>query len=260
VKAYQRAIEREGNQNARWVLERILENARIAKKIRAPLCDDSGIPHAIVEIGEKVGLPKGWLSALHEGVVEGLRVMPGRPMAVRGNGIERVEQSRGLFQDPGKLALAPVMVKPTSGVNVKITILLLGGGPEIRAKTFRVFHKRSMEKVISEVSGWVSAEAKNLGCTPCVPAIGIGRTHVEASALMLEAMKEGNLSRQNLMEKKVTSFVNETNVGPLGLGGKHTALGTFMKIGPLRASGVRIASVRLCCCFEPRRGTVSLGG
>ena len=257
-KAYQRAIERERNRNARWVLERILENARIAKKIKAPLCDDSGIPHAIVEIGRDARLPRGWLSAVEDGVVQGLRTMPGRPMAVKGNDLERVEQSRGLFQDPGKLALAPVTVKSVSGVRLKITVLLLGGGPEIRAKTYRVFHERSMARVVEEAARWITTEVKNLGCTPSVPAIGIGRTHMEASALMLEAMKEGNLNRQSPLEIKVTELINATRVGPLGLGGDTTALGSFIKVGPLRASGVRIVSARPCCCFEPRRATVIL--
>jgi len=184
--------------------------------------------------------------------------MPGRPMAVRGNEVDRVEQSRGLFQDPGKLALAPVTVKSVSGARLKITVLLLGGGPEIRAKTYRVFHVRSMDRVVEEAARWLTTEVKSLGCTPSVPAIGIGRTHMEASALMLEAMKEGNLNRQSPLEIKVTELINATRVGPLGLGGDTTALGSFIKVGPLRASGVRIVSARPCCCFEPRRATVIL--
>jgi len=258
MKAYEKAIERERNDNARWVLEKVLENARIARKTIAPLCDDTGIPHAIVEIGEAVRLPGGWLSAIHEGVLQGLRIMPGRPMAVKGNVVERIEQSKGLHSDPGKLALAPVTAIPKRGAKVRITILLLGGGPEIRAKTYRVFHKRSMDSVIKEAASWVTSEVKSLGCTPCIPAIGIGRTHMEASALMLQAMKEGSLSRQSPWEKKVTARINETGAGPLGMGGSTTALGTFIKVGDLRASGVRIVSVRPGCCFEPRKATVVL--
>jgi fumarate hydratase subunit alpha len=151
-----------------------------------------------------------------------------------------------------------VIAKPAKGDKLKITVLLLGGGPEIRAKTYRIFHQRSIDVVLEEVASWATGEAKNLGCTPCVPAIGIGRTHVEASALMLEAMKEGSLNRQDRFEKRVTDLINATGVGPLGLGGNTTALGTFMKIGPLRASGVRIASMRPGCCFEPRRAAVAL--
>jgi fumarate hydratase subunit alpha len=257
--AYRRAIETEKNENARWVLERILENATIAREKRYPLCDDTGIPHLFLEIGDKTMLPAGWLSAVHLGVKRGLKAMPGRPMAVRGTVVERVEQSRGLFSDPGKVLPAPVIVKPTRGKRLKITVLLLGGGPEIRAKTHRIFHKRNMDGLLKEAADWAGAEMNRLGCTPCTLAVGIGRSHAESSALMLEAMKEGRLDRQNPWEKKLTAWLNETKVGPLGLGGGTTALGAFLKVGPLRASGVRIVTVRPCCCVEPRRATVALG-
>jgi len=259
VDAYRKAIRREKDGNTRWVLEKILENARIAEKNAFPLCDDTGIPHVFVEIGKDASLPRNWLSAIQNGIVQGLRTMPGRPMAVKGNPIERVEQSKGLFTDPGKLSPAPILVKSINGPKLKITVLLLGGGPEIRAKTYRVFHKRSIDVVLGEAGNWAASEMKSLGCTPAVLAIGIGRSHMEASSLMLEAMKEGNLNRQNRWERKVSDLVNSTDVGPLGLGGKTTALGTFIKFGPLRASGVRIVSMRPCCCFEPRRATVVLG-
>jgi fumarate hydratase subunit alpha len=258
LRAYRNAIAAERNESARWVLERILENALIAQRNSAPLCDDTGIPHVFVDVGSDVWLPQDWLGAINDGIIHGLRIMPGRPMAVKGNPIERIEQSRGLYTDPGRLSLAPVIAKPAKGKKLKITVLLLGGGPEIRAKTYRVFHQRSIDVVLEEVASWATGEVKNLGCTPCVPAIGIGRTHVEASGLMLEAMKDGSLSRQNPLEKRVTDLINATGVGPLGLGGNTTALGTFMKIGPLRASGVRIVSMRPSCCFEPRRATVIL--
>ncbi len=257
--AYRKAILKEKDRNARWVLERIVEDAKIAEKRAFPLCDDTGVPHIFVEIGEEMILPKGWVSAIGKGVAKGLRIMPGRPMAVKGNPIERVEQSKGLFKDPAKLSSAPVIVKSIPGNKLRITVLLLGGGPEIRAKTYRVFHKRNIEVVLKEAADWASSEMKNLGCTPCVLAVGIGRSHMEASALMLEAMKEGDLTRQSDWEKKVTDWVNSAGVGPLGLGGKTTVLGAFIKIGPLRASGVRIVSMRPCCCFEPRRATVVLG-
>ena len=81
---------------------------------------------------------------------------------------------------------------------------------------------------------------------------------MEASALMLEAMKEGDLLQQSVWEKKVTEWINAQQVGPLGLGGSTTALGSFIKIGPARASGVRIVSIRPCCCVEPRKATTVL--
>jgi fumarate hydratase subunit alpha len=225
LRAYRNAIGEERNESARWVLERILENAVIAQKNSAPLCDDTGIPHVFVDVGSNTRLPQDWLGAINDGIIRGLRIMPGRPMAVKGNPLERIEQSRGLYNDPGKLSLAPVIAKPAKGDKLKITVLLLGGGPEIRAKTYRIFHQRSIDVVLEEVASWATGEAKNLGCTPCVPAIGIGRTHVEASALMLEAMKEGSLNRQDRFEKRVTNQCNGSRAS--WIGGKHHGSGNI---------------------------------
>ena len=256
IEAYKSAIEKETNRNARWVLERLVENAEIAEKNGFPLCDDTGIPHLYVEIGNDLKLPEGWLSAIHEGVAQGLRTMPGRPMAVKGDDIERVEQSQGLSDDPADVLPVPVITKPVAGNRLGVTVLLLGGGPEIRAKTYRVFHKRSIKTVLDEAASWMLTEVKSLGCTPSILAIGVGRSHTEASMRMLEAMKTGDLRKQSAWERKITDRVNEEKAGALGLGGDYSVLGTFLNIGPLRASGVRIVSVRPCCCVEPRRATV----
>ena len=258
LETYRAAIKKETDPNARWALEKLLENATIAEKKRCPLCDDTGIPHVIIEIGNRAKLQENWLQAVQEGIAAGLKEMPGRPMAVKGNEKERIEQSKGLYTDPAEVILAPITVIPISGDGIAITVLLLGGGPEIRAKTYRVFHERSIDNVLKTASDWMIKDIKKLGCTPCIPAIGIGRTHMEASALMLEAMKEGDLLQQSIREKKVTEWINAKKVGPLGLGGSTTALGAFIKIGPARASGVRIVSIRPCCCVEPRKATVVL--
>ena len=75
---------------------------------------------------------------------------------------------------------------------------------------------------------------------------------------MLQALVDGTYDNQNDMEKEITDRINENGVGPLGLGGKTTVLATFMKVGPQRASGVRIVCMRPCCCFEPRIASVEL--
>ena len=257
IAAFTAAIEKESNPNARWALERLLENSKVAEQNRNPLCDDTGIPHLFAEIGEEVVLPANWLGLVHAGVAAGLRAMPGRPMAVKGDDIERVEQSQGLFSDPGEILPVPVICKPVPGNKLKVTLLLQGGGPEIRAKTYRVFHKRSIERVVDEAAKWMADEVKSLGCTPTVIAVGIGRSHAEASIRMLEAMAAGDLRGQSAYEERITATVNAEKAGALGLGGDVSALGTFLKIGPLRASGIRVVCARPCCCVEPRRAAVS---
>ena len=74
----------------------------------------------------------------------------------------------------------------------------------------------------------------------------------------MEAMAKGDFGIQSDFEQRITEKVNKSQTGPLGLGGKHSVLATFAKIGPQRASGVRIVALRPCCCFEPRRASVEL--
>jgi fumarate hydratase subunit alpha len=256
LKAYQKALETENNPRASWILELLLKNAELAKKNKTPLCDDTGIPHVLVEIGTEASLPANFMEDIREGIKRGLRELPGRPMAVRGNAVERIEQRKGLYKDPGMVTPPPfIFDELDQDYNQDITrihLLMLGGGPEIRARTYRVFHQRNHQNILDEVSNYLKKELPQLGCTPSIPAVGIGRTHLEATTLMLRAMAYGNLDNQTYLENKLTQTLNSFTVGALNMGGTVTALGSLIKIGPQRASGVRILSVRPCCCMEPR--------
>ena len=109
-----------------------------------------------------------------------------------------------------------------------------------------------MDTVIDQIVNWAKESTAQLGCTPSTLAVGIGRSHYEATSLMLKALVDGSYDEQSELEQEITHRVNASHVGALGLGGDTTVLATFMKVGPQRASGVRIVCVRPCCCFEPR--------
>ncbi len=256
--AYERAVARETNAQSRWVLEQILENAGLAQAGRTVLCDDSGVPHLYVEVGEMMVLDGVALDAIRRGVAEGLRAMPGRPMAVKGEPPARLEQSQGLYEDPGMLVPGPMILDRVHDEQLRITVLMQGGGPELRGRTGIIYQRRSAETFFMKVIEWATEEIVKLGCTPCTAAVGVGRSHVEAGMNVIRAMARGNLDRQDTWERRITEALNATSTGALGLGGDISALGTFICIGPLRASGFRSVSVRLGCCFEPRRATLHL--
>ena len=266
--ALKKAISIEDNENALWTLNQILKNYKVANKVKFPLCDDTGIPHVIIEIGENREITGNLIAQINEGIKEGLNNLPARPMAVKGNDIERIEQSKGLYDNPGQMKAASFLIdsfsddstykRDISPDTLNIHFVLEGGGPEIRAKTYRVYHKRSVVNVMDTAIGWLEESLKMLGCTPSVPAIGIGRTHYEAASLLLKSIVYGNLDFQNELEEYVTERLNKTNIGPLGFGGKTTVLGSFVNIGNQRASGVRIVSVRPSCFVEPRVATLHL--
>ena len=256
--AYRKAIADEANAQSCWVMQQVLDNAMVAEERRSPLCDDTGIPHLFLEVGPNRSVTGELLEQIKEGVALGLRQLPGRPMAIKGDDYARIDQSGGLNEDSGALMPSPVLIKPVKEDVLRLTVLMLGGGPAIRGITQRVFHKHSVDVVIEEIVNRAKEGVSKLGCSPCVLAVGIGRSQFEATSLMMEAMVYGDFSKQTDFEKRITEKVNEANIGPLGLGGKHSVLATFAKVGPQRASGVRIVALRPCCCFEPRRASVEL--
>ena len=266
--ALRKAIDMEDNENAKWSLTQILENYHVAEKARFPLCDDTGIPHVIIEIGQDREISGELLNQIHEGIALGLNNLPARPMAVKGDFVERIEQSEGLYEKPGMLHPANILIdnanedtsykRDISSDTLNIHFLLEGGGPEIRAKTYRVYHQRSFENVIDTACGWLEESLRMLGCTPSIPSIGIGRTHFEATSLLLKSVAYGSLDNQSEHEQHISDRLNQSGIGPLGLGGKTTVLGTYLNIGNQRASGVRIVSVRPSCFVEPRVATLKL--
>lgn len=256
--AYRKAIADEDNSNACWVMRQVLDNALVAEQRRSPLCDDTGIPHLFIEVGPNRNVTGELLEQIKEGVALGLRQLPGRPMAIKGDDYARIDQSGGLDEDSGALVPSPILIKPVKEDVLRLTVLMLGGGPAIRGITQRVFHKHSVDVVIEEIVNRATPAVRQLGCSPCVLAVGIGRSQFEATSMMMEAMVYGDFNKQSDFEKKITEKVNEANIGPLGLGGNHSVLATFAKVGPQRASGVRIVALRPCCCFEPRRASVDL--
>lgn len=256
--AYRRAIAQEPGTSSCWVMQQVLENALVAEKNLSPLCDDTGIPHLFLEIGPNQQISGELIQEIHEGVERGLRQLPGRPMAIMGDDLQRIDQSGGLNPDSGALAPSPMIIKHVDEDVLRLTILMLGGGPAIRGITQRIFHKHSVETVKEEIVSRAIPAVSQLGCSPCTLAIGVGRSQFEATALMMEAMAKGDFNTQSDFEKDITDRVNKANIGALGLGGKTSVLATFAKIGPQRASGVRIVALRPCCCFEPRRASVEL--
>ena len=256
LQAYRKALDEENDQLSSWVIEKIIENEQIARTKRCPTCDDTGIPHILLELGDECQLNFSVIQYIYQGIVEGLRLLPGRPMGLLGNDIERIVQSAGISPEPDDVVPAPFFIKKAPGQSLRVHILLQGGGPEIRSKTYRIFHKNNLDLFVEEIISWATDEVRLLGCTPVIIALGVGRTHYEATTQMLQAMVYGDLSKQNDIETKITTAVNETKVGPLGIKGNTTALGTYLSIGPQRASGVRIVCMRLCCIVEPRLATV----
>lgn len=255
VACWQRARKQETIPRAKWAMENFIKNAEAADCHHSALCDDTGTPHPFLEIGDRSQLPVGFLQAMEEGIRKGMNDVPTRPMGVKGNDLERITQCKGMYDEPGMLMPAPTQIRRIPGTRIRLTILMLGGGPEIRSKTQPLFHMHSLDHVVDEMIAWAVPQVAALGCQPCTLSFGLGRTACEAASLSLEAMKDGRYDVQSELEKRITDAVNAQGIGPIGLGGKTSVLATFVKVGNMRASGFRVVSMRPNCCMEIRKGT-----
>jgi len=258
IEAWEEAISSEVNPHAAWVMKLIVENSQVAAVNSTPLCDDTGIPHLLLELGPQHAITSELLSAVEEGIAQGLRLLPGRPMAICGEDVDRLDQSGGLDVDPSAVLSAPLLVKRVKEDVLRLHVLLEGGGPAIRGRCYRIFHQHKWEVLRGQIVEWGIEAVSLIGCSPCTLAIGIGRSHYEAAALMVEAQVFGSYYKQSSLEDEITQMVNQAGIGALGLGGEMSVLATYMKVGPQRASGVRIVCLRPCCCVEPRVASIEL--
>ena len=197
--AYCRAIQSEELERAKWNLETILENAEVAERDRSPLCDDTGIPHIFVEVGPNRALTGSLMKAIEEGIAEGLKLLPGRPMAIMGNDAQRIDMSGGISPRSEDLLPAPFLVKEVEEDVLRLHVLMLGGGPAIRGMTYRVFHKHNLDVVLNEIVNRSKEMVKLLGCTPCTMAVGVGRSQFEATSMMMEALVYSDFNKQSKM-------------------------------------------------------------
>ena len=92
-------------------MQNILENAMVAERKKRPMCDDTGIPHLLLEIGPEQSVDYEMLEDIKAGISEGLKLLPGRPMAVKGDYRQVIEQKIGLYDESEAVEAAPIILK-----------------------------------------------------------------------------------------------------------------------------------------------------
>ena len=69
VGALRHALSREESETGKQVLQKIIENADIARRKKMPICQDTGLAVVFVELGQDVHIVGGFLhAAIEEGV------------------------------------------------------------------------------------------------------------------------------------------------------------------------------------------------
>lgn len=236
------AREAEESDAGRDVIDQLIENARIARDEQVPICQDTGFTVVFVELGQDVHITDGNLyDAINEGVRRGYENGYLRKSIVR-HPLDRVNT-----QDNTPAVIHTEIVP---GDQIRVTIAPKGGGSE----------NMSIAKVLKPADGFegvkrfVVETVKNAGSNPCPPVIvgvGIGGTLEKAALLSKKAIlrKIGDSSSNPLdakIEQELLQAVNDTGVGPSGLGGRVTALALHVESYPCHIASLPVAITLQC--------------
>ncbi|MFP4013978.1 MAG: fumarate hydratase [Chitinispirillaceae bacterium] len=247
------ARETEPFGRAQIILDQILDNAQIGANQRIPICQDTGFAVLFVSFGDEVKIEGGTLNdALNEGTRQGYRDGFLRKSIVNDPLFDR--------KNTGDNTPAVIHTDIVKGDKLEITLLPKGGGCENMSYLGMLKPADGKEGVISFVKDCIIRSGGN-PCPPVVVGIGIGGTADKASFLAKKALLRrigdpNSDKRYSELEQEILQEVNATGVGPLGLGGRSTALAVHVEYFPCHIASMPVA-VSLNC-HSARRASVIL--
>ena len=241
-KALEKAHEAEESPAGREVLRQIIENSGIARSERIPMCQDTGLAVIFAEIGQDVHITGGdFEGAINEGVAKGYT-----------EGYLR----KSVLADPVKGGNTgdntPAVIHSTivPGETLKLWVVPKGGGSENMSRIAMMKPADGVEGIKKFIVENVKAASGN-PCPPIIVGVGIGGTF-ERCALLAKRALLREIGSTHLdefyaaLEAELLVLVNDLGVGPMGLGGRTTALAVHIEVAPRHIASFPV-SMNLNC-------------
>ena len=231
------AGEKEDSSLGKRILGQLKENLEIAKNDQIPICQDTGMAIVFLNIGQDVHI-EGVLveDAVNEGIRQGYRDGYLRKSVV-GDPILR-ENTKD--NTPGIIHYSIV-----PGENLEIIVAPKGFGSENMSRTIMLKPADGIEGIKRAVVETVMLAGPN-ACPPIVVGVGIGGDFEKSAILAKKALTRdldtpSSLPHIKNLEEELLKEINETGIGPGGLGGKVTALGVNIETYPTHIAGLPVA-------------------
>jgi fumarate hydratase subunit alpha len=240
--ALRQALKTEESPLGKEVLSRLIENAGIAKKEQIPLCQDCGVAVVFLEIGQDVHISGDLYAAVEEGVRRGYA-----EGYLRKSMVKKPFSSRINTKDNTPPVVHTEIVP---GDKLQITVMPKGAGAENMSQLAMLKPGDGKERIIDLVVKTVD-EAGGNACPPLIIGLGIGGTAEKAmllakKALLRKIAEPSPDSEVAKLEKEVLAQVNALGIGPLGFGGRTTALAVHAEVMPSHIASLPVA-INLQC-------------
>jgi fumarate hydratase subunit alpha len=247
------AREKEESPAAKDVLAQLIENTEIAAKEKTPLCQDTGAAVVVLELGQNVHITGGDLyTAINEGVRQGYekgylrKSMVNQPFSARVNTKDNTP------------AIIHTDIAP--GDKLKISVIPKGGGSENCSRLTVMPPAKGRQGIIDFVVNLVDESGSN-PCPPVIVGLGIGGTTDKAMTLakkaLLRKVGEPNPDPEVAdLEKEILQRVNNLGIGPMGYGGRTTALAVHAETFPAHIASLPVAVNIQCWCARHKEATL----
>ncbi len=255
--ALEAARESETDDTATEILETMIENSREAARKSTVICQDTGIPVFLLQVGRGVFFEGEPRRALAEGIEDATT-----SHCLRANCVDVLDR-RNTGTNQGR-EYPVVHFEHTDGDGLVVTLLAKGSGSESRSALAMIDPVKGTEGIRRFVLETIAAGAPR-SCPPVVVGIGMGGSFETVAYLSKRALARplGSHSpdqRLAEMEGTLLDEVNSLGIGPMGLGGDTTALWIALEAADTHMT-LNPVSVNMSCWAHRRaRAVVSEAG
>ncbi len=224
------------------ILNQLQDNLKIAAEDMIPICQDTGMAVIFLEIGQNVHIEGCNLEdAVNEGVRQGY---------VEGYLRKSVVKDPIYRENTKDNTPAIIHYSIVPGDNITITIAPKGFGSENMSRVFMLKPSDGIEGVKNAVMTAVKDAGPN-ACPPMVVGVGIGGTFEKCALMAKKALtrpigQSSEIPYVKELEAELLEKINNTGIGPGGLGGSTTALAVNILTYPTHIAGLPVA-INICC-------------
>ncbi|MBD5523742.1 MAG: fumarate hydratase [Lachnospiraceae bacterium] len=240
--AMKHALQEEKAPLGRQILCQLQDNLKIAGEDMIPICQDTGMAVIFMEIGQDVHFSGGSLEeAVNEGVRQGY---------IEGYLRKSVVGDPIIRENTKDNTPAVIHYELVVGDSVKITVAPKGFGSENMSRVFMLKPADGIEGVKNAILTAVRDAGPN-ACPPMVVGVGVGGTFEKCALMAKKALtrpvnEHSEIPYVKELEEEMLLKINETGIGPGGLGGTTTALAVNINTYPTHIAGLPVA-VNICC-------------
>ena len=247
------AREKETGARARFVLDQLVDNARIANEDAVPICQDTGTVWVCLEVGPDVLVPGDVFSEVDFAVAHTYEHARLRKSVV----------VDALFDRTNTQDNTPAFceIHPVSEAGVcRLHVMLKGGGSDNASRVVMLTPSAGKDGVVETVLSCVREKAAN-DCPPLIVGVGVGATFDKVGGLAKRALmrplgQPHPDPRAQTFEEELLAAINATGLGAGALGGDTTALGVRVATAPCHIAALPVAVNMGCSAM--RRATIDL--